>query len=137
VDRRNEIEQTLRRLLVREESLRWAYLFGSAARGDRHRDVDLAVMPRPEMRLTDLGRLQLAISAALRAEVDLVDLRGAPLPLVGSILRQRQVLLDREPEQRHEWEAETTSRVLDYEPVIARYSALRREKLRLRRSGAG
>jgi predicted nucleotidyltransferase len=46
-----ELEQALRDVLAREPRVQWAYLFGSAARGERHRDVDVAVMKRPGDRL--------------------------------------------------------------------------------------
>ncbi|MBI2895064.1 MAG: nucleotidyltransferase domain-containing protein [Deltaproteobacteria bacterium] len=131
-----DVERALRDALKGEDEIVWAYLFGSAVRGGAYRDVDVAVMPAPGAfsRLTDLGRLQVRLSAALDREVDLVDLRRASLLLLGPILRERRVLRDRDVRARHCWEAETASRVLDYEPVIGRYSSLRRERLRLRRA---
>ena len=74
--------------------------------------------------------------ALYRSEVDLVDLRSAPLPLLGSIVRERMVLVDRRRSERHAWEASTLSRWLDFEPALRRSSAIRREKL-AQRDGIG
>lgn len=135
---RADIDRALRDVLGREDALEWAYLFGSALAGEGYRDVDVAVMPAQGAftRLTDLGRLQVRLSEAAGASIDLVDLRRAPLVLLGSILRSRRVLLDRDRASRHTWEAQTTSRALDYEAAIRRYSDLRREKMRQRKAGA-
>jgi predicted nucleotidyltransferase len=133
-----EVDDSLRvrltSLLANDARSAWAYLFGSAARGEKHRDVDIAVMPEDGtlVSLTELGRLQIELSRAAGTDVDLVDLRRAPLPLLGSILRERIVLVDRRRHERHDWEARTHSRWLDFEPALRRSSAIRREKLALR-----
>lgn len=138
---RGDNELRLRGALAESDGLVWAYLFGSAVRGGTFRDLDVAVMPAGGAfgKLTDLGRLEVRLAVASGCEVDLVDLRSAPLMLLGSILRGRRVLLDRDPEARHVWEAEAMIQILDFEPAIARYSALRRERLleRLARGEAG
>lgn len=135
----DSIEHALRRALESESSLAWAYLFGSAARGEGFRDVDVAVMPCETglARLVDLGQLQSRLARVVAADVDLVDLRRAPLVLVQSVLACRRVLLDRDRDRRHVWEAETLSRSLDFEPIRRRYLALREERLRQRLAAGG
>lgn len=131
---RESVEQLLRQALLGEPTLVWAYLFGSAARGGAFRDVDVAVMPGEAglTRLAELGGLQTRLSRAASADVDLVDLRRAPLVLLKSILTDRRLLLDRDTPQRHAWEVEALSRSLDFEPVQRRQLALREERLRQR-----
>lgn len=133
---------SLRERLAREQGLRWAYLFGSAARGEQHRDVDVAVMPMAAVAeggpgLVELGLLAGDLEALTGTRVDLVDLGAAPLPLAGPMLRERVVLLDRDPTARHIWEADTTSRWLDFEPAYERYAAVRRAAFLRRTRGAG
>lgn len=126
------IERTLTDALAKEDGVRWAYLFGSVVRGGPFRDVDVAVMPAAERftKLTELGGLQRRLSHAAGHEIDLVDLRGAPLMLVKAMLTHRRVLLDRARNERCQWEAETLVRALDFEPVLTRYQALREKRLR-------
>lgn len=130
-----DVDESLRArltsVLSTDARLAWAYVFGSAARGEKHRDVDIAVMPEDGLlvSLTELGRLQIDLSRAAGTDVDVVDLRRAPLPLLGSMVRDRIVVVDRRPHERHDWEARSHSRWLDFEPALRRSSAIRREKL--------
>ena len=134
---REATESALRRELERDGRVRWAYVFGSFARGEPYRDIDVAIMLVPDAKWSalDLGRLQLHLERTTGHPVDVVELGRAPLPLIGSILRERRVVLDRATDERHEWEAVTASRWLDFEPALLRQSALRREAMR-RRAGA-
>jgi predicted nucleotidyltransferase len=87
----------------------FAYLFGSAstAQVGPRSDVDIAVYLAPgadthAVRLTVLraASRQLATDA-----VDVVVLNGMRTALVGRVLASRQVLLDREPFTRHQYES--------------------------------
>jgi predicted nucleotidyltransferase len=128
-----EVIAILRRTLADEPHLRWAYLFGSAVRDARHRDVDVAVMPAPSMPAGGVawGQIVARLEDAVQAKVDLVDMQTRHLPLVGPMLEERVVVLDRVPAARHAWEAETTSRWLDFRPAYAR--AIRTRTLTLQR----
>lgn len=143
---RDDVIARVKPLLAAESALRWAYLFGSCARGQTPRDVDLAVMPRDGAypSAVDWGVLIAGLEAVVGLPVDLVDLRSASLPLAGTLLADRVVLLDREKDARHAWEADTTSRWIDFRPAYERYSRVRqqalterlaREKLDAKRSG--
>jgi len=109
---------SVRTVLSARSDLDWAYVFGSAARGDHFRDVDVAVMPSASMPggAVAFGQLIAALEQAVGTTVDLVDLRSAPLPLLGALLPERVVVLDREPQRRRTWEAEASSRWLDFKP---------------------
>ena len=129
---RGAIVCTLRRELQGNENIRWAYVFGSFARGEPYRDIDIAIMlaPDAEWSAMDLGRLQLHLERTTGHPIDVVELGHASLPLIGSILRDRQLLADHATDDRHEWEAVMASRWLDFEPALLRQSALRREAMR-------
>lgn len=132
------MQGALREELKKDERVRWAYVFGSFARREPFRDIDVAVMSAPESSWSalELGRLCLRLEHATGRSVDVIDLRRTSLPLLGSILRDRVVLVDRDPDERHAWEATTASRWFDFEPAFSRCSAVRREALR-RRQGVG
>ena len=129
----------LRDALTERSEVRWAYLFGSAARGEPHRDVDVAVMLDRGVQLgfTEWGRLINALERRVGCDVDLVDLRNAPLPLLGSILADRIVLKDAERSARCDWEATNASLWVDFRPAYERFSATRLEALRERSERAG
>lgn len=128
---------------AREPRLRWAYLFGSAARGEPHRDIDVAVMPSTDsvadcgLGMVDLGRIASELETLTHTSSDLVDLTSAPLPLAGPMLHERIVLPDRVPHERHAWEADTTSRWIDFRPAYERYSEVRRAAFSRRTKGTG
>jgi predicted nucleotidyltransferase len=132
-----EVIAILRRTLADEPHLRWAYLFGSAARGPRYRDVDVAVMPAPSMPGGGVawGQIVARLEAAVQKKVDLVDLQTRHLPLVGPMLEGRVVVLDRDPAARHAWEADTTSRWLDFRPAYAEADRIRKLALQQRLRG--
>jgi uncharacterized protein len=128
------LERRLRDVLARESTVRWAYLFGSAARGNAFRDLDVAVMLASHARgAVALGRI------ASRAEeageglcVDVVDLASAAPALTGRIVREGRLLVDREPEARRSWEVDANRRALDIEPWLAEFERIRNEALRRR-----
>ena len=113
--------------LASQPDARWAYLFGSAARGGPFRDLDVALMPAPSARgAVALGGIIAALEDAVRdVKLDVVDLGAAPPALAGVIAREGLVLLDREPAERQAWEIQATRCALDIAPWLARYAALR------------
>lgn len=123
----------VRRLLAEEPDVRWAYVFGSAVRGGRYRDVDVAVMPTTQVTLAGMGAWIARLEEAVGCKVDLVDLTAAELPFVGPMLRERTLVVDRDPAARHAWEAAITSRWLDFEPSFREFLAVRERAARLRR----
>jgi predicted nucleotidyltransferase len=116
--------------------VRWAYLFGSAARGPEFADLDVAVMLAPSLTgARGLGRIVAALEQAAPANpVDVVDLAVAAPVLAGRIVREGRVLVDREPRDRIRWEIETNGRALDIEPWLREFDRLRLKALRERAS---
>lgn len=132
-----DLRQTLTDVLAADDRIAWAYLFGSAARGGAFRDLDVAIMPREGAydRLLDLGMLVARLEEACGYKVDLVDVRDATLTLLGPLLCERVVLLDRDPQRRSVWEIDTTRRWLDFRPAWERFQEVRAEALRRRLAG--
>ncbi|MFZ5470278.1 MAG: nucleotidyltransferase family protein [Myxococcota bacterium] len=122
----------MERVLTAEPEARWAYLFGSAARGQGDwRDLDVGVVTSRGFGLLDLGRLASALEEATRERVDVVDLGAAPPIFVHDILRGRtRLLLDRERGARLDWESEQISRALDFLPTYQETLAAWRSRVR-------
>jgi predicted nucleotidyltransferase len=73
--------------------LELALVFGSVARSEARptSDLDIAILGRDVDTFDLAGRLSLAT----HREVDVVDLAGAPIPLLDAILREGVVLFER------------------------------------------
>lgn len=108
---------TLGGVLGRRSEVVFAYLFGSASR-DALRptsDVDIAVYL--ENGTDHDARLAVAtdVSRHLRTnDVDVVVLNSAPAALIGRVLADRRVLVDRDPFRRHRFESTELRKFFDF-----------------------
>jgi predicted nucleotidyltransferase len=106
------------------------YLFGSTARGEAtpHSDVDIAVLfaaaPPRSLNGSSLV-LEGDLERALGRQVDLVVLNDAPVDLRIRILRDGQLLIDRDPAVRIAFEVRTRNEAFDLEAVLSRYRSPR------------
>jgi predicted nucleotidyltransferase len=89
------LEQACSLLRDRLAGLEAIYLFGSVAAGALRADsgVDLAVLCAGAVSPLDRFEAEQACARCLWREVDLVDLRAAPLPLQAAIVVAGRVLL--------------------------------------------
>lgn len=105
--------------LLTDAGVRFAYLFGSRATG-RHRpvsDADIAVLTDRPLTLLAEARLSIDLARALGVpSVDLVDLRRAPLRLLGRILGEGRVIHGRDDATRVEFEVVNRGRYFDFLP---------------------
>jgi len=87
------------------------YLFGSTARGEAsaRSDLDLALLGRRPLDPVMRWELQQHLAVAAGRDVDLVDLRAASSVFRVQVLRDGQVLLDRDPNARALFEATALS----------------------------
>jgi uncharacterized protein len=102
------------------------YLFGSVARGTagRESDIDLGLLyaEAPGSRLEDQPfALEAELSQALRRKVQCVVMNLAPADLVHRILRDQQLLIDRDPGLRIRFEVAARNRYFDVRPLQVRY----------------
>jgi uncharacterized protein len=109
------------------------YIFGSTARGSstRESDVDVAVPfdapPASTLmgpRLTLEGRLEEALGRA----VDLVVLNTAPADLVHHILRDGDLVLERDRSRRIRFEVARRNEYFDLQPIRERYRRAREQQ---------
>ncbi len=99
----------LKRVLMEDGNIIFAYLFGGLAKSEVKplSDVDLAVYVR-EMEAPAEYKLRLfdrATESLGTSELDLVILNTAPISLTGRVLQTRLVLMDKAPALRHTYES--------------------------------
>jgi len=96
----------------------FAYLFGGLATGTVKplSDVDIAVWVNSAQSIaeTKLDLIGVIAKTLGTHEFDLVILNSASLSLAGRILRQRRVLVDKDPQQRHLFESLTNRKFFDF-----------------------
>jgi predicted nucleotidyltransferase len=102
------------------------YLFGSQARGNPRpdSDIDLGLLYLEPPAGTLLGQpflLESQLSDALGRLVQCVVMNQAPPDLVHRILRDQQLLLDRDPSVRVRFEVAARNRYFDLKPFLDRY----------------
>jgi len=99
----------VKRLLTEDGNVIFAYLFGGLTRKNIRpfSDVDIGVYLRDTEQIGEYKlRLFDRITRVLgTSELDLVILNVAPISLTGRILQTRQVLVDKEPPVRHDYES--------------------------------
>ena len=108
----------IKELLLQDDNVVFAYLFGGLARGEVKdlSDIDIAVYLRETDDLADIkiqlfGKLTDALGTA---ELDLVILNTAPVSIAGRILQNKQVLVDKDPFRRHLYESLTLREFFDF-----------------------
>ncbi len=129
---RGHVLERVRAALGLETALTWAYVFGSVGRGEDFGDVDVAVYEVDDDALSwrRMGGLARRITSAIGVvglEVDVLSIKGFPLPYLRDALADGAVVLDRDPEARVRWEADQNLRWLDFEPVWREQASLRKQ----------
>lgn len=110
--------------LARHPEVLAAWLFGSSARGEPARDVDVGVLVDgagtdpwlTERIAADLDRVR----GTIRVPVDVRLLRGASPRFCATVLREGRLFFERSAAARIEFEARTWSEWLDFRPVWER-----------------
>lgn len=102
-------------------SVVFAYLFGSHATGSARSgsDVDIAVYLEPEP-TEEASEASLRLAGELSTasglgDLDVTLLNGAPLPLLGRVVRERLVLYSRDEPARVRFESVTLREFFDFQ----------------------
>ena len=105
-------------VLSEHKDVAFAYLFGSLVldKVGPLSDVDIAVylMSTQDVAETKLDLIGVISSTLQTDEFDLVILNQASVSLVGRILRQRRILVDKNPPCRHQFESLMNRQFFDF-----------------------
>ena len=126
-----EIAERMRPLLEADERIRFAYLFGSAARaaGAEPGDVDVA-MSVTDWSLPAEASLADALASRLGRHVDVVVLERAPPWLQFRILGEGAVVFSRDEPARIAFRERVERAFLDFRPYHEEYLAALRQRAR-------
>ncbi len=106
------------RLIERNPSVVFAYVFGGVARGrvTPLSDLDIAVFLDEHVSHGEVkANLAAELGTFLASDaVDIVVLNTAPLSLAGRVLADAKVLVDRDPSRRYEYESLTRRMFFDF-----------------------
>jgi hypothetical protein len=108
----------IKKVLVEDDNVIFAYLFGGLAEGKVHplSDIDISVYLRDTDNLAEY-KLHLfdKLTEALRtSELDLIILNTAPVSITGRILQNKLTLVDKKPPIRHAYESLTLREFFDF-----------------------
>lgn len=112
--RRSVLEQ-LAAVLASLENVIVGFAFGSFVRGERFRDLDIAILFDEPMTFRDPGRVAHAIESNLSVDfpVDVVPLNDAPASFRYRVAQEGHVLREREPRGAIDFWVRARSEMLD------------------------
>lgn len=131
-----DLHATLRGWLEARPEVRFAYLFGSRARGTAHAgsDIDVAVyLDPPASDPLAMARLSVELARALRMDPDLVDvrdLREGSVLFNFQVVRDGRCLLECDHRERIAFETRSAGAYYDFLPVLERHGRATRERFR-------
>ena len=127
--KRAEILKVLERALEKEQGLCAVYVHGSFIKGGPFHDIDLALYYHPTPKFNPLDKeldLEVAleeglIKAGFRIPVDVRIINKAPLSFRYNVIKEGQLLLVRDDNQRVDFEVLTLTKYFDFAPFRAAY----------------
>lgn len=121
--KRNIIRAISSHLLQRREDISAAYLFGSFISNDLFSDIDLGILVHRDL-LKSISfemELEMELEGVVKPKVDVRLLNSAPISFCQNVIRNGQVILDREPNLRSEFEGKVLKQYFDFSRFRRRY----------------
>lgn len=122
-----------------EEDVRigFAYLYGSAARGEMtdNSDLDIAIFladPADEEDPLLEERISLELEKTAEREVDIRVINSAPAVFVYQVLKKGKLLFSKDDKRRVEFEVKNIDEYLDFLPLMKEYDEKRLERYGIR-----
>ncbi|RLI63267.1 MAG: nucleotidyltransferase domain-containing protein [Candidatus Asgardarchaeum californiense] len=112
---KNKIINNVKKILLNDENVIFAYIFGSYARGETHRfsDIDIAVFLK-EYSIDKEFELLDKLSPAIPIEIDLIILNNAPPLLRHKVLSEGILLFCKDDDVHYKFMSNTLIEALDF-----------------------
>lgn len=126
-----ELLQNITKKLRRDKRIIFAYLYGSAARGDMREDsdVDIAVfLQDPEDDPLLGASISLELEEITGRSVDVRIINHAPAIFINQVLKDGKLLLSGDDQLRVNFEVRNMNEYLDFLPLINEYDNKRLER---------
>lgn len=110
-------------LLCQREDIFVAYLFGSFVTGKSFSDIDLGVLTRRELAnpLSFEFDLENELEKVAKYQLDVRVLNSAPISFCQSVIRNAQIILDRDANLRSDFEGKILKQYFDFSRFRRRY----------------
>ncbi len=132
---KRELLQNITGKLKKDQRIIFAYLYGSAARGDMREDSDLDIavfLQDPEDDPLLDANISLELEEIAGRSVDVRIINHAPAIFINQVLKDGKLLYSQDDQLRINFEVNKTNEYLDFLPLINEY-----DKKRLERYGIG
>jgi predicted nucleotidyltransferase len=107
----------VKRILLQDHNVIFAYLFGGLSEGKVKplSDIDISVYLRDKDNLAEykLNLFERLTDALSTNELDLIILNIVPVSIAGRILKNKLILVDKDPPIRHAYESLTLRKFFD------------------------
>ncbi len=108
----------IKKILKEDNNVIFSYIFGSLAKEKIQplSDIDIAIYTKDTADIANYKlRLFDKVTKILGTnELDLIILNNAPISLVGRILQDKQILVDKQPFLRHSYESVALRKFFDF-----------------------
>ena len=127
---KQKVVNCLKEFFSEKKDIRVVYLFGSFAREehDSISDVDVGIVGAEELPILRLARFTEELKEKLDREVDVVDLRDKGFRFVHNILKDAEVIVNKDEELRVDFESYILVRYLDMKPFYRKFDNALKER---------
>ncbi len=125
-DTKKEIIEKIKNILIQEEYIVFAYIFGSFAYSDRFNDIDIAIYikdsPKDKESILKLElELERKVEDKINIPTDVRLINNAPLGFGYNVLSNKIVIIDRDIDLRADFESLIFRKYFDYKHLIEEY----------------
>jgi len=121
--KKNVIQTISSHLLEQRKEVSSAYLFGSFISADLFSDIDLGVMAHRKMKMPLLFEMELEkeLEDIVEYKVDVRVLNNAPISFCQGVIHNGEIIVDRDPNLRADFEGKVLKQYFDFSHFRRRY----------------
>ena len=108
---KSEIQSSIKEQLIKDDSIIFAYIFGSFVESNKYGDIDLAVYSKNKN--FDTINLACKLEKLVKINIDVIDIKNAPDHLIHSISKG-EIIIDKDEDFRTDFISTTWSKYQDF-----------------------